>query len=64
MDQATAFKATFHNLRVIMGRKMLQVVLEVPIEDGSKVTDILGWPDPTNSKWVAVALLNEDANGI
>lgn len=62
MDQATAFRATFHNIRIVMGRKMLQVVLETPIENASQVTDILGWPDPSNPKWVGVALLNEDKN--
>ena len=61
MNQAAAFKATFHNIRNVMGRKVVQVICEVPIEEGSKVTDILGWPDPSNPKWIVIALLNEDA---
>jgi len=60
MDQAVTFKATFHNIRNVMGRKVAQVILEIPIEQGASVTDILGWPDPSNPKWVAVCLLNLD----
>ena len=63
MDRATAFKATFHNIKNVMGRKIAQVILEVPLEQALEVTDILGWPDPNNPKWVAVCLLNEDTNG-
>jgi hypothetical protein len=60
MDQAVAFKATFHNIKNVMGRKVAQVICEVPIEEARHVTDILGWPDPNNPKWIAIALLNED----
>lgn len=56
----TAFKATFCNFRNIAGLKVMQIHLEVPIEQADQVYDILGWPDPANPKWVAVALLNED----
>lgn len=60
MDDA-AFKATFHNTKNVLGRKVLQVILEVPIEKSSEVHDILGWPDPATEKWVAVAVLKPGA---
>ena len=56
------FRATYHNTRNILGRKCLQIILEVPMEQAHEVYDILGYPDPHNSKYVAVALLNEDTN--
>ena len=57
---ADAFHATFHNTRNILGRKQMQVILEVPMERASEVYDILGYPDPHNPKDVAVALLKMD----
>ena len=54
-----AFKATFHNIKNVMGRKVAQIILEVPIEEASSVTRVLGWPDPTNPRWVGVALLRD-----
>ncbi len=54
-----AFKATFHNIKNVMGRKVAQVILEVPIEEAPGVTRALGWPDPNNPRWVGVALLRD-----
>lgn len=54
-----AFKATFHNIKNVMGRKVAQVILEVPIEQAPAVTRALGWPDPQNPAWVGVALMKE-----
>lgn len=61
MDDAAAFRATFCNLKNIAGRKVVQVVCEVPVEQANQVVDVLGWPDPANPKWVAIALLHLDA---
>ncbi len=60
MDHAI-IKATFHNVKNVAGRKVCQIVCEVPIEHAYDVIDTFGWPDPANPKWVAIALLNEDA---
>lgn len=60
MDNAAAFRASFHNMKNVMGRGVVQIVCEVPLEQAHQVIDILGWPDPANPKWVAIALLNED----
>lgn len=61
MDDAAAFRATFHNTKNVLGRKVLQIILEVPIERSVEVHSVLGWPDPATEKWVAVALLKPDA---
>ena len=54
-------QADFCNIRNIMGRKMVQIICEVPMERANSVLDALGWPDATCPKKVAIALLNEDA---
>lgn len=53
------FRATFHNTKNVLGRKVLQVILEVPIEESSRVHDVLGYPDTAKTIWVAVARLKE-----
>jgi hypothetical protein len=59
MDNAAAFKATFHNTKLVMGRSVLQIILEVPIEQQKQVYDALGYPNPANTTWVGVARLQE-----
>lgn len=59
MDNAAAFKATFHNTRNVMGRAVTQVILEVPIEEQGAVYAALGYPNPAQPVWVAVARLKE-----
>ena len=58
MDDAV-FEATFHTTKNVLGRKVLQVILETPIENSGRVFDVLGYPDPAAPKWVAVALLKK-----
>jgi len=58
---AEAIKAEFCNTKFVLGRKAMQIILEVPIEQASSVHQTLGYPDPHNSRWVAVALLREGA---
>lgn len=54
------FKATFCNTKNVLGRKVMQIILEVPIEYSMTVHDILGWPDPAAPQWVAVAPLRDE----
>lgn len=55
-----AFSADYHTTKYVMGRKVMQVILEVPMEMAHQVYAVLGYPDPHASKRVAVALLRED----
>lgn len=48
--------ATFATWRPVNGRKVLQLVFEVPIEQQGDVLTMLGAPD---DKWCAIALLNQ-----
>lgn len=58
---ADAFSATFHTTKFVLGRKVMQVILEVPMEKANEVYDVLGYPNPAESKWVGVALLKEQS---
>ena len=58
MTQA-AFQATYSDWRLIKGRKVVQVVFEVPLEGAGQAYDALGgMPDPSKEVWCAVARLN------
>ncbi len=59
MDHALLL-ADFCNVRNIQGRKCVQLILEIPMEEAWKAMDILGWPDASSPKKVCIALLNED----
>ncbi len=58
-----AFEADYHTTKNVMGRKVLQIILEVPLERSHEVYDVIGYPNPHQSQRVAVALLREDGDG-
>lgn len=59
---AAAFQACFTDWRLIKGRKVVQVVFEVPIEAADQAYQALGgMPNPAESVWCGVARLNLDA---
>lgn len=61
MTDAAAFKACFTDWRLIKGRKVVQVVLELPIEQADQAYQALGgMPNPAQSAWVAVARLKPE----
>lgn len=56
-----AFKATFHNIRPVHGRKQVQFIFEVPMEKANAALQILGGiPNPEVSVWAGIARLSED----
>jgi hypothetical protein len=58
----TAFRATYSDFKLVKTRKVVQIVLEVPVEQANVVLDVLGgMPDPSRETWVGVALLSPDA---
>lgn len=59
MSEPRVIRADYTNWRPVAGRKVLQLILEVPIEQTADVMEKLGFPLPGESKWVAVALLDE-----
>lgn len=63
MSEPCVIRADYANWRPVSGRKILQLILEVPIEQTQDVMLKLGVPVPGESKWVAVALLQPVAEG-
>jgi hypothetical protein len=57
-----AFQATYSDFKLVKTRKVIQIVLEVPVEHQAIVLDVLGGvPDPSRETWVGVAPLRPDA---
>lgn len=57
MSGPRAIKATFSDWRTVKGRKALQLVFEVPLEQQAEVLTMLGAPMPDNPLWCGIALL-------
>ncbi len=60
MSDAAAFRATYSNWRVVRGRGVIQITLEIPIENEKAAYDALGGMPQTNDTWVAVARLTDE----
>ena len=58
-DRARVIPATFHNYRTVLGRKVLQLVFEVPIEQQNEALRLLGYPNAAEPSWYAIAKLTE-----
>ena len=60
MDRLAAFQACFTDWRLVKGRKVVQLVFEVPLEGADHAYQTLGgMPDPAQSVWCAVARLQQ-----
>ena len=58
----TAIRATFSDFKIIKGRKVAQLVMEVPIEDADAALKALGGvPMPASEQWVGIAPLTREA---
>lgn len=58
---AAAFRATYSDWRPIMGRSVVRISVEVPIEDSDKAYQVLGgMPIPGSTVWLAVARMADE----
>lgn len=57
-----AIQARYADWRPVKGRKVLQLVLEVPLEQQGEVLNMLGAPLPDRDLWVGVAVLTDGKN--
>jgi hypothetical protein len=58
MSDLAATQGTFADFRLIKGRKVCQIVIEVPIEQADQALAALGGlPQPATEAWVALARL-------
>lgn len=61
MAAPAAIQGDFVDLRFVKGRKVCQIVVEIPIEAGASFVAAFGTPDPSKSVPVAIARLNAGA---
>ncbi len=62
MSAPAAFRATYSDWKLIRSRKVVQVVLEIPLEASGQAYDVLGgMPNPGAETWCAVARLNSES---
>jgi hypothetical protein len=54
-------QGTYSDFKLIKGRKVCQMIIEFPSEAADTVASTFGMPQPHIEKWVAVALLSEQA---
>lgn len=55
---AQPFHGTYADLKVIKGRKVAQLIIEMPLEAGDKFVKDYGLPNPAEEVWFAVAQLD------
>ena len=59
---AAAIRATFSDFRIVKGRKVAQLVFEVPLEGADDALASLGGlPQPAAERWCGIARLTEEA---
>ena len=58
----TAVLATFSDFKIVKGRKVAQLILEVPLEGAQAALEALGGvPQPDSAQWVGIAPVDPDA---
>lgn len=64
MADPAAFSATYSDWRLIRSRKVVQIVLEVPLEAADRAYEVLGgMPNPAAETWCGVARINPQREG-
>ena len=58
MTDLAVIRATFSDWRTVKGRKQLQLIFEVPIEQQKEVLTRLGAPNPSDPLGCAIALID------
>lgn len=61
MSAPRVLRARYADWRPVKGRKVLQIVLEIPLEEQGEALTMLGAPLPDRDLWVAIARLDEKA---
>lgn len=60
-DEPAAFKATFHNFKIILGRGVVQWIFETPMEQLPLILEVTGAPKPGEEAWFGIARLTDEA---
>jgi hypothetical protein len=59
MTDPAVISGTFADLKIVKTRSVVQIVIEVPIEQGKQIVEAFGFPQPGAEIPVAVARLDE-----
>lgn len=62
MTDDRAILATYSDFRLVKSRKVLQIVMEVPIEQATDALNKLGFPDPSGSVWCGIVVLDKQTS--
>ena len=63
MTTPAAFSASYSDWRIVKGRKVVQIVLEVPLEAAHHAYNVLGgMPSLGSEQWFAVARMKKEAD--
>lgn len=63
MSEPAAFSASYSDWRIVKGRKVVQIIFEVPIEAAGHAYNVLGgMPNFGSEDWFAIARLNKGAS--
>ncbi|MED5369092.1 MAG: hypothetical protein VX978_06320, partial [Pseudomonadota bacterium] len=54
-------RGAYSDFKVIKSRKVIQMVVEFPIESSNSFVEMFGIPQPHEEQWVAVALMDKRA---
>jgi hypothetical protein len=61
MSKPAALSGTFSDFRIVRGRKIAQILVEIPVERADEALRVLGGiPQPHEERWVAIARLEPD----
>lgn len=52
-------QGTYSDFKMIKTRSVCQVIIELPLEQAESFISMFGIPQPSQEKWVALAMLNE-----
>lgn len=57
-----AVRGTYSDFKVIKGRKVVQFIIEIPVEDAQEAIDLFGMPQFGAEQWVAIAPLKSGSS--
>lgn len=61
MEKPAAFSASYSDWRLVKGRKVVQIVFEVPMEAAGHAYNVLdGMPKFGSEQWFAIARMKQD----
>lgn len=54
-------QGTYSDFRIVKGRKVAQIIIEIPLEAANSFVAMFGVPRPDEEIWVAIAEINRTA---